>query len=58
MWEYTWSLTADVGNLDKAFLVNWALPANVVPSIESSESVDAEDPGGERVLLFEGLESL
>lgn len=48
----------DVGNLDKSFLVNSTLPANVVPSIESFESVDAEDPGGERVLSFEGLDSL
>jgi hypothetical protein len=48
---------ADGGNLDKFFLLNWALPANVVPSIESSESVDVEDPGGERPLSFESLDS-
>ena len=43
--------------MDRPFLVNWALPANVVPSIESSESSksgdagDAGDPRGERVVL-------
>ena len=31
-------MTADVRDLDRSFLVNWALPGNVVPSIECSES--------------------